>query len=372
MVKVLHILEATEGGTRRHLRDLLNTLPASEYQPLLAVSCKRDTAFKQDLAEYRALGLKVLELDMCRAIAPWQDLCALLKIERFIRREKIAIVHAHSSKAGFLARVAATHCRVPVVYTPHCFPFLMTTSRWQRSIYYLLEKWVAASTSALLALSSEEVAAALRLGIAPAKIFRLQNGVAQTDFGGIVIRDSKTLKVGFFGRLTKQKGADLLLCAMREVVTHQPHVHLFLHGAGELEERLRRLAEKLEIGGSVTFAGAYQQADVVPLMREVDVLAIPSRWEGAPYVLLEAWQAGVPVAATSVGGLRDMLQHGVDGLCVATESVEALADALLQLLRDHNLRHHLAEQGRAQVKHYTLTAMADVVGAVYQRVLADG
>lgn len=368
MTMVLQVLEATEGGTRRHLRELAGALNPSEFRCALAVSCRRDPDFASDLAACRSQGVPVTELDMRRGISPFSDLVGLVRLIRCVRRTRPDVIHAHSAKAGFLARLAGAVCRVPVVYTPHGFPFLMACGARTRARYRGLERSVATATSALIAVSREEENAALELGYPREKVFCIPNGVVPVDDGETTIRSGDALTIGFFGRLTNQKGPDVLLKAMQAVVSHCPHVQCIFHGAGELAGALQAEAEALGLGAAVRFAGAYPQADAVSLMRQVDVVAVPSRWEGCPYVVLEAFQAGVPVVASAVGGVTDLIADGVNGRCVKADDPCALADALCALLDAPEQRRLFAEQGRARAAEYTVAAMAKAVEAVYRKV----
>lgn len=365
MIRVLQVVEATEGGVRRHLRDLLLNLPPEHYRCVLAVAVGRDATFQEDLTHYRALGIVTHTLKMRRAIAPLSDLTALIKLLTIIRRERIDLIHAHSSKAGFLARVAATLTGKPIVYTPHCFAFLNDVGRVRRYVYRVLERLVVPLTTILLVLSREEEAAARSLGYQARQVMRLRNGIAAPETTLPTSSAAESLTVGFFGRLTPQKGADILLKAAAEVVKHLPNVRFRLHGSGPAERKLRTLAAALDLGSHVEFDGAYSAADVLALMREMTVVVVPSRWEGAPYVVLEAWCAAVPLLATAVGGVPEMVVHGESGLCVPAGSAEGLADALLLLLRTPSLRERLAHGGRTRLAAYTIAGMVGEVCDAY-------
>ena len=369
VITVLQVMEATEGGTRRHLRDLVSALDDQSFRAVLAVSCGREAAFRAyDLPEYAMRGVPVHEVPMLRGIAPVADALSLLRLVRVIRRVRPDVIHAHSSKAGFLARVAGACCRVPVVYTPHVFSFLMACGARKRSLYRLLERSMRAATAALIAVSEEEIREALRLGYAGDRVFLIRNGVAACEAGAVTVREKGALRVGFFGRLSLQKGPDILIEAASYVAAHLPHVTFYLTGDGEMRESLRAQVEGLQIEAHVTFQSACPQEETVARMREADVVVLPSRWEGCPYVVLEAFQAGVPVVAASVGGVPELIKDGVNGVLVAPENAEALCDAVLGLLRDPNKRRHLAEAGRVTAASHTLSAMAAAVGAVYRSV----
>ena len=369
MIAVLQVLEATEGGTRRHLRDLVSALDPKAFRVAIAVSCGREAAFRAcDVPAYAARGVPVYEVPMRRGIAPAADALSLVRLVRVIRKMRPDVLHAHSSKAGFLARVAGAVCRVPVVYTPHVFPFLMSCGTRSRRLYRLLERGVRGATAAVIAVSEEEVREALRLGYARDRVFLIRNGVVPCEAGAVAVQEKGALRVGFFGRLAPQKGPDILLEAASAVAAHLPQVSFVVTGEGELGGALRAQAETLQLTASVKFKGACPQEETVARMREMDVVVVPSRWEGCPYVVLEAFQAGVPLVASAVGGVPDLVRNGVNGVLVAPEDAEALSDALLGLLRDPQKRRALAEQGRKDAGLCGVDAMAKAVGGVYRQI----
>jgi glycosyltransferase involved in cell wall biosynthesis len=370
LIRVLQVLEATEGGTRRHLRDLVGALDPEEFRVTLAVSFGRDPAFREDLAGYAAAGVPVREVAMRRGVAPFSDLLSLMRLLLLVRQVRPDVIHAHSAKAGFLARLAGAGCRVPVVYTPHVFPFLMVCGRFLQRAYWLLEKGVLGCTAALVAVSEEEVREALRLGYVPERVHLIPNGVAACESGAVAVREAPALTVGYFGRLTRQKGPDLLIEAASDVVSHVPQVKFVFYGEGELAGLLRSQAAARQVAAQVQFRGAYRQEDMAAHLRESDVVVVPSRWEGCPYVVLEALQAGVPVVAAAVGGVPELIQNGVNGVLVEADNAEALCDGLLGLLRDPDKRIRLAKAGRVTAASHSLEGMAAAVGAVYRSVVS--
>ncbi|HQA38957.1 MAG TPA: glycosyltransferase, partial [Kiritimatiellia bacterium] len=195
MKTVLQVLEATEGGTRRHLRDLVGALDPAAFRCVLAVSCRRDPDFQSDLAAWRARGLEVTELAMRRGVSPFADLAALTGLVRCVRRVRPDLIHAHSAKAGALARAAGALCRVPVVYTPHAFPFLMMEGGPRRRAFYRrVERLARRGTATVIAVSREEEAAALALGYARERVALIPNGVAPCEAGAVIVRDTAALR----------------------------------------------------------------------------------------------------------------------------------------------------------------------------------
>ena len=168
--------------------------------------------------------------------------------------------------------------------------------------------------------------------------------------------------VGGIGRLTAQKGWDVLARAAPRVREHVPGAAFVVIGEGPERAALERLA-----GGSVCFAGA--RDDAAALLSAFDVLAVPSRYEGLPLAPIEAMHAGIPVVAADVPGLREVV--GEAGLLVAPEAPEALAAALERLAGDEALRTSLGVQARARAgERFSVGRMAAETAAVYGRLSA--
>lgn len=367
MIRVLQVMEATEGGARRHLRDLAMTLDPSEFRLEMAVSCLRDPDFRHDLKLYAERGITAHEIPMRREISPCRDLLSLWRLVSCIRAVRPDVVHAHSSKAGALARMAGALCGLPVVYTPHGLPFLMRCGRLAGRFYRLIERFLAGRTAVIIAVSDEELQACLKIGYAPNRVRFIPNGVMPVDELEIVIRNTGVLQVGFFGRLSPQKAPEMFLEAAAEVAAHLPQTSFTFYGDGDLAPKLSEAILRMGLSARMRLAGAYAQGEAVSLMRQTDVVAVPSFWEGCPYVVLEAFQAGVPVVAARAGGICDLIVDGDNGILTEAGSAESLCDGLLRVLRDAGLRERLARRGREALGCHTLAAMTSAVAAVYRQ-----
>lgn len=368
MMKVLHVAEAMEGGVLRHLRDLVSALDASAFASVLAVSFARGACSEEaERAFYGKRDVAVCEVPMRRGIAPLSDAVCLWRLVRLIRRVRPDVVHAHSAKAGFLGRLAGKICGVPVVYTPHAFPFLMRCGRVSQTAYRGLERLAVSWTATLIAVSEEERREALALGFAPGRVRLIRNGVPPAKEPVAAPRARGPWTIAFFGRLTPQKGADLLVEAAREVTRARSDVVFRLFGSdGGQAGALQRRIDAYGLSGAVRLEGECPADEVSERMRESDVVAAPSRWEGCPYAVLEAFRVGVPVVTTAVGGLPDLVRDGESGVLVPSDDATALATALLALLSAPERRRRLSEGGRTVVAPLTAEAMADAVGEVYR------
>ena len=354
---VLHVLESLEGGTYRHVRELLPELSARGYPVALATSFRRDPSLRQAVfSAFAEQNITLHELPLRRAISPFSDIRSAILLARLIRTLKPNIIHTHSSKAGFLGRLVGAALGVPVVHTPHAFPFLMEGAKRR---YRFLERLVRPKTSALIAVSQEEARAARALlGFPSERIQFIPNG---TRYSAAPTTESAPRKaVGFFGRLSRQKGVDLLLRAIADM-----DVEVCIHGSGEDEAALRRQCDRLRIAHRVRFMGECLQEDVVTCMRGYAAIVIPSRWEGFPYVVLDACAAGVPVIAARVGGIPDIIQDGINGVLFPANDAQALSNAIAMLLQNPSHGHTLALAAQTTLATHTLSGMTDQIEAVY-------
>ncbi len=173
--------------------------------------------------------------------------------------------------------------------------------------------------------------------------------------------------IGIVGRLTRQKGHDLLLEALQPVFAGQPG-SLLIIGDGPLGGELRAQAQRLALGEKVHFLGARQ--DVWAVLQQLALFVHPSRWEGFPTVLLEAMSQRVPVVATDISGTRELVQDGVTGLLVPGEDVSALAAAIARLLQEPQLAEQLAGRAFELASSYTTQNMVRCYATIYDRLAA--
>lgn len=372
--QVLEILEATTGGTRRHLMDVVTSLDPSRFQVTVACSARRDPAFFNDITIMRARGITVHLIPMRRAITPFSDLLALLRLIRLMRHTRFDVVHTHSSKAGFLGRLAARLTGVPrIIHTPHTFPFQMKSVRPIRFAYFHLERFAARFTDRIICVCPSQRVIAQQL-TNPARVVVIENGigaplppnVAEWDRRRLELGiGSECLVAGMVGRFTRQKGHVHFIAAVRQVAARLPDVRFILVGVGELRERMERNIAAADLQERFIFLGAREDApDLATLF---DVVVMPSLWEGLPYALLEAMSAGKPVIASRVAGMADVIENGDNGLLVPPEDSTALAEAMLKLLENGTLRSSMGNRARESLRHRCrLEDMIERLSSVYE------
>jgi glycosyltransferase involved in cell wall biosynthesis len=377
-IRVLQVVEAIGGGVKRHLMSLLETIDRERFEievagPELRPEKGEGEKYASELAE---LGVRFHPIDMRWVISLRQDTAALARLWWLIRREGYDVVHGHSSKGGFLARAAGWLTGTPTVYTPHGLYFLRFPPGPRRFIYRSLERIARLFTTRFVAVSESEAGVALAERLAPAqKIVVIPNGVGSEAFQrpaharahvraelGIGL---DAIVIGAAGRLSLQKNPECLVRAMREVIERtKRQVYLVWAGGGELAGEVRSVVTECGLDQHCRLLGDRQ--DVKAVMCAFDVLALTSRYEGLPYVLLEAMALGLPVVATDVVGTRDVVLNGVNGYLVPTDSPTAVAEALLTLVNSDTRRSEFADRGRRMVtERFMLESMTRRLEALY-------
>ena len=295
------------------------------------------------------------------------------KLGAIFRERRPDVVHTHQIGALFYAGLASRRAGVPlVVHTEHGKHY---NGRWRLRFLARLAGHYAARVFCV----SEDIAAEVRSRrIVPGRKIRVvPNGIDLTPFGvraGDEVRRSLGIPldaptIGTVGRLAEIKQQAALIRAFGRVRSGSPRAHLLIVGDGPLRDDLGGLASDLGLEGCVHFAG-YQER-TAPYMGAMDVFALTSRSEGMPLAVLEAWAAGLPVVATRVGGLPELVEDGRTGLLIEPGDEEALAGALSRLLAEPDTGRRMGDSGRLLVSRaYSLRRMADDYRRNYRELLA--
>lgn len=380
-VRVLHILEATIGGTKRHGYTLATGLDSATFDvavacPLVRSEAQGDTSFVADL---RAAGVPVLPVPMIRAVRPWQDARAALCLYGLLRRRQFDIIHTHSSKAGILGRVVgrmATNAKI--IHSPQGFYFL-GSSGVGRQFYLGLERFAGRLTDRLVALSGSERDVAVTSGVAAEdQVALIENGVdaeeirqrAQDSPGRaeLGIPPNAPL-VGTLARFIPQKAPEDTLAVIQRLHAKLPDLHFLWVGHGGPQEReIRAQAAELGLADRLHFLG--YRPDALGLVRLVDVFLLTSRWEGMPYSILEAMALAKPIVATAAVGTSDILEHNRTGMLATVGDVDTLAAHVYELLCNGSHARELGERALREVQtRFSQQRMLDRTGELYLSVL---
>jgi glycosyltransferase involved in cell wall biosynthesis len=331
----------------------------------------------------RGHGFEVWPLGMGRRPGPVAAAAWALRFHRLLRARRVDVVHTHNAFHGIAGRFAARAARVPVVaQTVHNWWYLDPAQSRGSRPYRLLERLAARCSDAVFFINRDDHERALRERIvADAKRHFIGNGIDVAGFGAEVARVDRTAVRGELGidatapvvtmiaRLEPPKDHDQMLDAFSRVRRELPAARLLLAGYGMRRDAIVARAQSAGLDGSVSFLG--YRDDIAALVAASDVVALASRQEGFGRALVEAMVGGVPVVGTDVVGIRDVIRDGETGLLVPPGDADALAAALLRLLRDGALRASLAERARCYAEeHFDERDAARRIAAVYRELLA--
>jgi glycosyltransferase involved in cell wall biosynthesis len=385
-VKILRVIARLNmGGPALHVAYLTEGLTKRGYDTtLVSGSLARGEDSMAFVAD--AHGVEIVRIDeLGREISPLRDLLATIRLARLIRKERPQILHTHTAKAGTVGRVAAllAGSRKPpiVVHTFHGHVLRGYFGPVRTLLFRLLERWLAAGTTALVAVSPQVRDDLVALGVAPREQFvvirlgiELDERVAADQNGRGESRrylgiPGDRFTVGWIGRMTAVKRTDDVLVAFKRLRDDGVDAVLCMVGDGPDRMQLEQRAHDLGLARDTVFLG-YQE-DVAPFYAAFDALVLPSGNEGTPVSVIEALAAELPVVATRVGGVADVVQDGEDGFLVAAGATDDLADRLALLARDPALRARMGKHGRERVlPRYAVERLVEDVDELYRSLLS--
>jgi glycosyltransferase involved in cell wall biosynthesis len=327
-------------------------------------------------------GVTAFPLPMRRGISPVADLISFFAICRILLRLRPLITDFSTPKAGLLGNLAAWGLRVPHrVYTLRGLK-LEGSRGGKRRLLVWSERVAAWCAHAVLCNSGSLLAAARVLRIASERKLHLlgdgsSNGVDCLRFspGVSTVRgeleiDDGDLVVGFVGRLTKDKGIPELLVAFEEIRRAEPRCRLLLVGWFDLAEDALELDWRAHIASHPRICHTGFVADTAPYYRAMDLLVLPTHREGFPNVALEAAACGLAVITTESTGARDAVVPEVTGLLIRPGKADAIAEAVISLLRDAGKRKQFGDAGRTRVlEKYTRERVLGLAVKFYQAML---
>ncbi len=323
-----------------------------------------------------------------RRVSATSDVRAFVALLRTIFRVQPDVVHTHTAKAGALGRLAALVYnatrrrarRTLVIHTFHGHVFEGYFSPTVNTIVRTAERFLAATSDRIITISPrQQLDIVERFRIAPAaKTLVVPLGL---DLDALLSLppDAANLRqaigagpddviVGFAGRMVPVKDLPTLVRAFARAVRQVPHLRLLLAGDGPEHDKVAALVRELGIDASVSMLGWVD--DLPRFHATLNLCVLSSRNEGTPVAAIEAMAAGVPVVATAVGGVPDVVEHGISGLLVPPGDIDALSDALVQLATNPSERERMGKAGRALARaRYSHLRLVDDIEQIYREAL---
>ena len=296
----------------------------------------------------------------------------LLRLQQFIHECAPTIVHTFLLTASLYGRFAAMLARVPIVIGTE-----VNIYERKQSLHRIAESWLMRQTDAVIASAgSVRDFYVDQIGADPDKVVVIYNAVDWSQLQTTMPRDTFRAELGvpagapaagIIARLTEQKAHRVLFEAMASRAELSA-LHLLVIGDGELRDELRARVDRLDLSGRVHFAGA--RRDLGNVLNAIDMFVMPSLWEGLPLSLVLAMGAGLPVIASKVAGIPEVVQDNVSGLLVDPGDANGLAAAMVRVLEERELGGRLGEQARAFVRpRFGVDGYIASMTALYDRLL---
>lgn len=310
--------------------------------------------------------------------SPWRRFVYVvnaIRVGRKMHRElDFDLIHAHVFAGAFAGYILSKISKIPIICTVHGIHKLRGdagrfANLWQKII-------VGLSYDAVIAVSKDTESRILDLGKSPKALVVIPNGVDMEIFhpdepSRVSLRkrlhvDNDELLIGFFGRIVRGKGIDILIESMPIVLKHMPNVKLLIMGDGDLKNSMEERILDLRLDENVMIKNPVPHQEVAQFYCACDLIVIPSRSEAFSLSALEAMASGVPLVASNVGGLREIVHHSDNGWLVEANSISTLSEAIVKVLSENELRHRLIENGVSFVsKRFSWVALAKHLRDIY-------
>jgi glycosyltransferase involved in cell wall biosynthesis len=373
-VHVLTLVDhlGTTGGAERLALEIATRLEPSRFRSTLCASRFVNTPAPTEherhaLERMREAGIGFLPLgrDRRHKVLPWRHLAA------YIRRQRVDVLHAHMFGSNLWGTVIGRLTRVPIVIAhEHTWSF---EGEFLRRLLdrELIARW----SDAFIAVSRADRRKMIEIERIQAEQIRfIPNGIAaRAPTPGRDLRAELGLGsgplIGAVGALRAQKSYDVLIQATARLQEDHPDLHVLIAGEGPERPRLEALVRELGLGDSIVMPG--RRLDVPDLLAKLDVAVCASHFEGSPLAVMEYMEAGLPIVATRVGGIPDLIEDGVHGVLVEPGNPEELAAAINGLLSDRARASVLGSRARERRRReFDLDVMVHTVEALYEELLA--
>lgn len=368
-MKILYIITKSEiGGAQTHLIEVVRYMHRAGHD--VSVITGTTGWLTNELA---SIGVDYeIFPDLVREINPTKDIKTINYICHILEVKQPDIIHCHSSKAGIVGRIAGAIKNVPAVFTAHGWAFTSGVSPAKRIIYATIEHMMLGITRKVICVSEFDRQLAKRWFLHNYnRIVTVHNGIVDKTFNNNIIREySLPLKLVSVARFSHPKNNMQLIRAVEQInKLYSGSLQLNMVGDGPLLSEAQAYVTSYKLKNDVHFLGS--RTDVDDILNQNDIFCLISNYEGLPISIIEAMRAGIPIIASDVGGVNELVQDGVNGFLIPRGNTSELVDKLKYILEHKKLIKSMGEASRKiYEEEYTAYRMNQKILSVYNEVIA--
>lgn len=378
-IRVLQVSKST-GGVGQYLNMLTKSLDKDRFDITVVCLSEGGDELAAELSMIEGVRAQSLQMDRYK-VNLFSDLQVFSRLFRIIREEKYDLIHAHTSKPGFLARLAAVGTGIPTVFRPACFAFHDGVPKLTAVFYAGIERIAALFfTNKIITVCNDERNLALRYHVgSEAQLINIYTGIELNRFDKSVNRKEVRLSlnipeeaflIGTVGRLSKQKAPSDFVNAALKVHQSYPDAYFVWVGDGELMVETQELVASLEL--EEVFRFARHSRNIPDILKSMDCFVLASHWEGFSISVLEAMAAGLPVIVSRVSGASEAVLEGTTGCVVPIGDTEKLANAIGHMISNPEKAKMFGESGRRRMEQkFTLNRMVREIEQVYENIVVE-
>jgi glycosyltransferase involved in cell wall biosynthesis len=365
--KVLYLItKSVIGGAQRYVIDLATNLP-SNFEPVVVCGPGGELIGKLTEKDVRVITIPSLG----RNVSFFKDLKSFFKIISILKKERPDILHLNSSKAAALGALAGRLAGVrKIIFTGHGWAFNERRDVFSKIIIAKIHWLTMLLSHTTIAVSRKTARDVSGFFFVQKKIHQVHNGIGDVEFlpveeaRKIISPDTKSgIWIGTISELHKNKGLDFMIKAIKRL-SEASDWKFFIIGDGEEKKYLKELIHTNSLEERVVLCG--QIPDTAKLLKAFDIFTLTSRTEAFPYALLEAGKAGLPVIASEVGGIPEVIENGKNGLLVSPGDIDAIASKLQDLIQNKGKRESLGSELNKKVSgEFSLQKMLDETMEIY-------
>jgi len=343
---ILYIITSTNvGGTERALLELIKRIDRTRFD-ILVCSLKKEGAFAEKIKQ-ETDGFYCLELSESGGIkALLNFLPALISLFLLIRCTKPDIIHSFLFRANIIARLAGRMAGVKKIISS------IRVIEADKPFKHFLDRITSSLVTVYTAVSEAARNFTIQqTGLSPDKIITIQNGIdcslAERTFSGEFKTNKAKVNIGLFGRLDKQKGHLVIINAIKKLISKEKEMQVFFFGEGSDGDNLREIVMQKGLSEYINFMGSTD--NIYSCILQMDIIVIPSLWEGLPNILLESMVLGRPVIASRIDGITEVVTNNINALLFNPGDEGELSEAVQRLICDRNFADKLGTNARKHV-----------------------